>query len=314
MAFNYRAIEEVIAADPILKDLSDAQKQSVASILGARIGEIYRDFDTTIKNATGIDRNGAEKTYDYMERAGKSLKQQLEELTTKATGYEGEITSLKEQIAKGAGDEGLKQQITQLQSDNSNLKQSYTQLKQQYDEQQTQHKAELFNMRVSGELQAAFDRISVKKDANPAVVDMVKANAKAAIMGMNPTYYADAQGKETLIFRDPQGATMNNPDNSMNPFTAEELLRREMDKYGILATAGKGGAGGGGGKGGNPNPNLDFIDLSGVRSQDEAVGIIDNFLRGKGYQVGSYEYQQKMTEYFKENKILELPLQAENNQ
>ena len=107
---------------------------------------------------------------------------------------------------------------------------------------------------------------------------------------------------------------MNNPDNSMNPFTAEELLRREMDKYGILATAGKGGAGGGGGKGGNPNPNLGFIDLSGVRSQDEAVGIIDNFLRGKGYQVGSYEYQQKMTEYFKENKILELPLQAENNQ
>ena len=305
MAYNYRAIEDVIATDAQLQNLTPEQKTAISAILGARIGEIYRDFDNTIKNATGIDRNGAEKTYEYMERAGKELKAALETANGKVTTLGGEITTLKEQIAKG-GDDALKQQLQQLQSDKNSLQQSYTLLKQQFDTQETQHKAELFNLRVGSEIQSAFDRITFKKDANAALVEMVKENAKNAVMGMNPSYYNNAQGKEVLIFRDKNGATLNNPDNSMNPFTAEELLRREMDKFGILGTPQKGGAGGSGG-GGNPPVN-GVLDLSGARTQDEAIVKADAYLREKGFQVGSKEYQDEMTKIYNENNLKDKPL------
>ena len=293
MAYNYRAIEDVIATDAQLQNLTPEQKTAISAILGARIGEIYRDFDNTIKNATGIDRNGAEKTYEYMERAGKELKAALETANGKVTTLGGEITTLKEQLQ-------------QLQSDKNSLQQSYTQLKQQFDTQATQHKAELFNLRVGSEIQSAFDRITFKKDANAALVEMVKENAKNAVMGMNPSYYNNAQGKEVLIFRDQNGATLNNPDNSMNPFTAEELLRREMDKFGILGTPQKGGAGGSGG-GGTP-PVDGVLDLSGTRTQDEAIVKVDAYLREKGFQVGSKEYQDEMSKIYNENHLEEKPV------
>ena len=73
---------EMIAANAVLAALTDEQitaletlsKNDENTVIGNKVGEIYREFDNKISTITGIARNGDEKTYNYFERAANVLK------------------------------------------------------------------------------------------------------------------------------------------------------------------------------------------------------------------------------------------------
>ena len=97
------------------------------------------------------------------------------------------------------------------------------------------------------------------------------------------------------------GAVMRNPDNKLNPFTANELIARELKNMGVLETGrqqqgagSQGGQGGGGGQGGS-------YDLSGARTQSEAQDIIAKHLMSQGKIKGTPEFQTAMDTAWKEN-------------
>ena len=64
---------EIITANAVLAKLTEEEINAIVTlsqndenaVIGARIGEIYRQMDTTIAEATGVARNGDEKTYLY---------------------------------------------------------------------------------------------------------------------------------------------------------------------------------------------------------------------------------------------------------
>ena len=72
---------EMIAADAVLSGLTDEQKNAITllskndeeAVIGNRFREVYNQMDATIAKATGVPRNGDEKTYLYLERAANIL-------------------------------------------------------------------------------------------------------------------------------------------------------------------------------------------------------------------------------------------------
>ena len=72
-------VRDTILANEVLAGLTDEQITAIETlsrndedvVIGARFGEVYRQMDSTIEKATGIKRNGDEKTYNYLERAAK---------------------------------------------------------------------------------------------------------------------------------------------------------------------------------------------------------------------------------------------------
>ena len=108
--------KETIVANEALKDLSEEQISAIATlsendeatVIGQKFGEVYRQMDSTIEKATGVKRNGDEKTYVYLERATKAF-------ADKFSDYEGlktKIADLEKQVANG-GDAELKSHLSE---------------------------------------------------------------------------------------------------------------------------------------------------------------------------------------------------------
>src|SRR5690606_2780632 len=106
----------------------------------------------------------------------------------------------------------------------------------------------------------------------------------------------------TTLFRS------NNPENQLNPFTASELLAKELKSMGVVDEgrkqqgAGTGGNAGGAGSGGNTT-----IDISGARNQVEANEAITKSLLAQGLTRGSAEYEEASTQAWKDNEVAKLP-------
>jgi hypothetical protein len=124
---------------------------------------------------------------------------------------------------------------------------------------------------------------------------------------MTPDYIDDGRGGKRLVFKDAQGAIMRNPEKQLEPYTAGELLQRELKAMGIL-DEGRRAAGGGteptaGGGGGGA-----VVDVSAARTQTEAQEIIAQALMKQGMTNGSKEFQEAMTKAWRDNNIAKLPI------
>ena len=68
-----------ILANEALAGLTDEQITAIETlsrndedvVIGARFGEVYRQMDSTNVKATGLKRNGDEKTYNYLASEAK---------------------------------------------------------------------------------------------------------------------------------------------------------------------------------------------------------------------------------------------------
>ena len=97
------------------------------------------------------------------------------------------------------------------------------------------------------------------------------------------------------------GTPRRNPENNLRPFTASELVQKELATMGVLDTGRvQTGAGtnpnqtGGQGTGGT-------VDLTGARSQDEAHEILAKQLMAQGYVNGSKAFEDAMNKAWKDN-------------
>ena len=304
---------DILKANEQLAKLTDEQIASIVTLstndvnaeIGKKIGELYRQLDTTIDTSTGIARKGDEKTYNYLERAIKELKGSMpnvDEMKGKIKTLTDEKIRLEALIAEGSKDTETAQLLNQAKAELKSTKDLYLGLQTKFDEQAKTHKSELFGLRVENELTNALNGLKFKAEI-PANVTKTFVNAAISkVKGLNPDYVDEVNGGKRLVFRDANGVVISNPTN-LAPYTAAELLGNELKD--IIAIKGAKGTGtqveGGG-------INNDTVTIGNARTQQEAMTIISKSLCAQGLTAGSKEFQTKLDAAWAENKVKSLPV------
>ena len=304
---------DILKANEQLAKLTDEQIASIVTLstndvnaeIGKKIGELYRQLDTTIDTSTGIARKGDEKTYNYLERAIKELKGSMpnvEEMKGKIKTLTDEKIRLEALIAEGSKDTETAQLLNQAKAELKSTKDLYLGLQTKFDEQAKTHKSELFGLRVENELTNALNGLKFKAEI-PANVTKTFVNAAISkVKGLNPDYVDDVNGGKRLVFRDANGVVISNPTN-LAPYTAAELLGNELkDIIAIKGAKGTGTQVDGGGS------NNDTVTIGNARTQQEAMTIISKSLCAQGLTAGSKEFQTKLDAAWAENKVKSLPV------
>ena len=304
---------DILKANEHLAKLTDEQISSIVALstndvnaeIGKKIGELYRQLDTTIDTSTGIARNGDEKTYNYLERAIKELKggmPNVDEMKGKIKTLTEEKTRLEALISDGSKDTETAKLLNQAKAELKSTKDLYIGLQTKLDEQAKTHKTELFGLRVENELTNALNGLKFKAEI-PANVTKTFVNAAISkVKGLNPDYVDDVNGGKRLVFRDSNGVAISNPTN-LAPYTAAELLGNELkDIIAIKGAKGTGTQVDGGGS------NNDTVTIGNARTQQEAMTIISKSLCAQGLTAGSKEYQTKLDAAWAENKVKSLPV------
>ena len=308
---------ELINGNAILNALTDEQKAIIiemsrndeASVIGQKTGEIYGGLDADILAASGIAKNGTEKTYDYAKRVIGEIKEKaskLDDSLKQIDALSAEKARLEKVIADGGADAETKRQLTQAQTDLASVTKSFTDLKAQYDEQKEQHVKELFGIKLDSEFSRAISGLKFRADLPQNVTDVIVSHAIAKVKGMYPEYIDDGKGGKILAFKDAEnGAIMRNPEKNLNPYTASELVEKELKTMGVLESGRKQGGAGTKPQGGNGSGS---IDIAGARTQDEAYEAIASSLMAQGMTIGSNEFETAMSKAWAANNVKSLPL------
>ena len=309
---------EILIANASLSGLSDEQITAITtlsqndenSVIAKKTGEIYGALDADILEVSGIAKNGTEKTYDYAKRV-------LGEFKTKADGASGlqsqidtltkEKTRLEKAIAEGAADAETVKALKQAKADLQSVTKQYTELTTRYETEKANHEKELLGVRIDNALQNASVGLKFKATLPESVTKVLLQQATEKLKGMNPEYIDDGNGGKVLVFQKADGARELNPNNQLKPYTAAELLQRELEAMDVLEKQRKQTGGGTepprrGGGGSEVT-----LDVSGARTQREADDIIAKQLMAQGITKGSKEFVDAKTKVWNENKIENLP-------
>ena len=308
--------QEMLAADAALSGLTEEQQQAILTMskndeevtIGNRFREVYNQLDATIAKATGVPRNGDEKTYLYLERAANILAEKANSVDTlkgQVDALTKERDNLQKAVEKG-GDAELKKQLTQANADLAAVRQQYDTLKGDYDKLSTSHAEELLNMQIDNVMQSAKAGLKFKAEFPQAATDTLLQQALNTVKGMNPEYIDDGKGGKRLVFKGQDGEIARNPENHLEPFTAEELLKKELKAMGILDEGRQ--QIGTGTKPPTQQQTTTSLDVSMARTQNEADEIIHNQLNAQGLVRGSKAYEEARMEAWKAYDIIKLPL------
>lgn len=309
---------ELLNANAALSGLTDEQKAAIvemsrndeSTVIGQKTGEIYGGLDADILAASGIAKNGTEKTYDYAKRVIGEIKSQAgnaAQLSAQIAELTKEKTRLEKVISDGSLDTEAKKELAKVKADLANVTKEYTDLKTAFDTAKTEHEKALFGIKLDGEFAKATAGLKFKADMPAAVVDVLKAQAVEKVKAMAPEYIDDGEGGKVLAFME-NGAVKRNPENNLRPFTAAELVAKELAAMGVLEVGRK--QTGAGSKETQRGLGGSMADLSGARTQDEAYEIIAKQLMSQGKVNGSTEFNEAMKKIWEENKaiIKALPL------
>lgn len=308
---------DILRGNATLASLTDEQITAIVqmsqndenTVIGQRIGEIYGGLDADILAASGEAKNGTEKTYEYAKRvigglkgradASANLQAQVDSLTAEKTRLEGII-------AKGGNDAEVKAQLTQAQADLARVQTEYAALNTKYTEAERSHASELMSMRMQGEFDKAGAKVKFRADLPQAATEVLMRQAIERVKGFNPQFIDDGKGGKVLAFTDANKAILRNPATNLMPYTAAELVEKELDAMGVLDKGRKQT-----GAGSDPNAGAGAggsSDIGGARTQTEAYDIISKSLLAKGLTVGSKEFDDEMQKAWKDNNVKSLPL------
>lgn len=313
--------KEILKANTALSALTDEQLDNIVTlsandenaVIAKKTGEIYGGLDADILAASGIGKNGTEKTFDYAKRVIGEIKDKAEgvdKLNNQVAELAKEKAKLEKAIADGASDAETAKQLKQAKADLTAVTNQYNELKGKYDKAEAEFQNQLFTMQIEGELKSATSGIKFKGSIPESATKVLLQQAIDKVKAMNPAYEDNGQGGKVLVFKDSSGAIMRNPEKQLNPYSAADLLTKELNTMGIVDN-GRVQKGGGTTP---PMPNNGnnggggAMDLSGARTQVEAQEMIAKTLMAQGLTNGSADFQKAMDAAWKDNNVAQLPL------
>ena len=293
---------EVITANESLKDLTEEQVSAIVTLsqnsedelFREKMGEHYRKLDASIEEHSGVARDGAEKTYDYLPRAIDAMKAKFE---TTIQSLRTENDDLKKKAAEG-GDAATKAQLDSVQKELDATKAQFNALKESADAEKANYQKAINDYKIESEISRAMEGIKLKNGLNEAALKTLTAQAVNNVKAKNPSF-EERGGEQRLVFHNADGSPLNNAENKLNPYTAKELLIKEFETLDILDRM---PSQGGGGKGNQPT-QTQFV----ATTQIEATDVITKTLTDKGLVRGTSKFQEEFNKMWKENNISSLP-------
>lgn len=309
---------EMLNQSESLKGLTDAQKLAITTlssndevtVIGTKIGALHGQYDADILGISGISKADGEKTYDYLKRVLGDYKTKLDGTKTLSAQLEAQkkkVTELEAKLAAGGSDEAVKQQLKDARHQVTQLQTQLTAKTEELDKAKKDYEKKEKNLQVGFAFTNATAGIKFKADVSEPVRKILLAAAKDEILAKGtPDFVDDGNGGKKLVLRDAAGNTLNNPKNNLNPYTIEELVM-ETSLKDVIDT-GKQQSGGGT----KPNSQLDHrtvnLDLSAVKTQQEADVQIENYLLSTGLTRDNVEFGNKALEIRNENNVSSLPI------
>lgn len=176
-------------------------------IIKDRDAVLRSEFEVTVRDATGIDKNAGEKATDYAKRAYSALSTELQ--TLKDRKDDGTLTTAD------------KEKIKTLEKLILDEKAGYT-------AKELAANAKLLNFRVSAETGVALAGIKggLKKSlTGEELQDVIEARTNRFRTMYNPELIEDAEdeAKSFIQYRDAKGEIVNRPGTA-TPATADELM------------------------------------------------------------------------------------------
>lgn len=307
---------EIITANAALSLLTDEQITAIVtlsqndenSVIAKKTGEIYGALDNDVLEVSGIAKNGTEKTYEYTKRVIKEIKAKADD----AARLQGQIDSLTKEkarlekaIADGSADAETAKALKQAKADLASITTQFNELNTKYNNAVADHEKEIFGIKVDNALQSASAGLKFKAGLPESVTRVILSQAAEKVKAMRPEAIDDGKGGKVIVFKGEDGAILRNPNNQLNPYTAAELLTKELEAMDVLDKGRKQQGGGTGSHGGGGNGNA--IDVTGAKTRTEAYDMIAASLMSQGMTVGSAEFDAAMSQAWKDNNISALP-------
>lgn len=240
--FSLEEFQAAVTANPALRNVAIASvkhlgltpytKEEYETALGTEIGkktnEIHSAYDKDIKELTGEDKAGTEKTYDYLKRAVGGV------LTARQT----KIAELELAVKSGSTDPTLKAQLESLQAK-----------EKEWQTKEKTYGTTLFEKDVLLDLRLGQVGIKLNETLPKSIQTLALQNAEQKVLAMAKQQTVD--GQTSIVYMENGSVVLNDEGQAAD---AAFLLRRELKD--VLDT-GYTGAGGGGGKGNPPKAGLD---------------------------------------------------------
>lgn len=307
---------EIITANAALSGLTDEQITAIVtlsqndenSVIAKKTGEIYGALDNDVLEVSGIAKNGTEKTYEYTKRVIKEIKAKADD----AAKLQGQIDSLTKEkarlekaIADGSADAETAKALKQAKADLASITTQYNELNTKYNNAVADHEKEIFGIKVDNALQSASAGLKFKAGLPESVTRVILSQAAEKVKAMHPEAIDDGKGGKVIVFKGEDGAILRNPNNQLNPYTAAELLTKELEAMDVLDKGRKQQGGGTGNSGGSGDGKA--IDVTGAKTRMEAYDMIAASLMSQGMTVGSAQFDAAMSQAWKDNNISALP-------
>lgn len=307
---------EIITANAALSLLTDEQITAIVtlsqndenSVIAKKTGEIYGALDNDVLEVSGIAKNGTEKTYEYTKRVIKEIKAKADD----AARLQGQIDSLTKEkarlekaIADGSADAETAKALKQAKADLASITTQFNELNTKYNNAVADHEKEIFGIKVDNALQSASAGLKFKAGLPESVTRVILSQAAEKVKAMRPEAIDDGKGGKVIVFKGEDGAILRNPNNQLNPYTAAELLTKELEAMDVLDKGRKQQGGGTGSHGGGGDGNA--IDVTGAKTRTEAYDMIAASLMSQGMTVGSAQFDAAMSQAWKDNNISALP-------
>lgn len=308
---------EILKQNAVLSGLTDEQLNTIATmsqndentVIGTKIGALHGAYDADILKITGIAKNSGEKSYDYAKRVLNNYKTQLgsvDTLNSQIATQKAEITSLKEKLASNSTDETLKQQLSDAQNRVTELQKQLKTKETEFQNSNEAHKKEVKDIQVNYAFANATSGLKFKAGISDELQKVLLNAAKAEILAKGAPDFIENNGTKVLVYRDTNGNILNNPANSLNPYTTKELLMQTSIKDAIDTGKQQPGSGTNNiiDNGGNKSP----LDLSSAKTQIEADKSIENYLLSQGITRDSEQFSEQSLQLRNDNNVAQLPI------
>lgn len=309
---------EMLRQNTSLAGLTDAQFAAIATmsqndentVIGTKIGALHGQYDSDILSITGMEKNDGEKSYDYAKRILNSYKSQIASTATiqaQLANANKEVEKLKQQLADGAGDEQLKQQLKDAKSQVTQLQTQLTAKEEEFKKNLAELEKKNLNTRVDFAFETATAGLKFKDGITDAVKKILLDSAKAEILAKGtPDFIDDGKGGKALVFRGADGNVLNNPKNNLNPYTISDFVAESSIKD-VLDT-GKQQQGTATVPPTQPQQQTSILNFSGVKTQVDADKIIEAHLLANGLTRDSSEFAEQAMQLRNDNNVSELPI------
>ena len=309
--------EQILKGNEALSGLTTEQINAIVTLserdennkIAKRIGEIYSGIDKDIESTFGIAKPQGMKTFEFIKQIPKLANlSNANELEKQIETLQSDKQRLEQQLKDGQGNEGLKDQIAQLEK---SIQEKDTTIKQMQDNQTSslqewQDKYNAKELEIKNyQINSAFsDFTSGVKFRSDLPEEMVKVFIETQKKQLQSEFEIDLmpnnQGGTNLVFKKDGAVEMDK--QTLLPVSGKDLLLSRLKSVideGHQQT-------GAGTKAGTSNTKTS-VSIN-ANTQASATSQIDEQLIQLGFAQGTKQYQEKFNEAYEAYKVAEMPV------